>query len=176
MKQTTVREYVVNLLKNHNTLEQEYKALIFERTQLERLLPEETIQSMVFAPRLGERVDSSKISNTTTDVALSYQQNYQEMKRSLLAEIDIRVNWLESTLHRLNFYIDGLEACQASILRDYYFQGYSWRELQDLRGVTYKTLMKYRDDAVTALSLRYARLEKIGLIEIERENEMLDNK
>ena len=173
MEQTDVKEYVIELLKSHNALEQERKMLLYEQEQLMKLSEDETIESMTFATGSGERVDSGGVSNRTMAIALNYRQKHEEQKAQALLEISSRIDWIEDTFRRLDFYIDGLEAHQASIFRDYYFEGYTWRELQDLRGVTYKTLMKHRDDAVEALAFRYARLERIGLIQMKQDIENL---
>ena len=164
MEQTDVKKYVIELLKSHNALEQERKMLLYEQEQLEKLSEDETIESMTFATGSGERVDSGDVSDKTVSIALNYRQRHQEQKAQALFEITSRIDWIEDTLLRLDFYIDGLAAHQASILRDYYFEGYTWRELQDLRGVTFKTLMKYRDEAVKALAAKYGALQKLGLL------------
>lgn len=164
MSQKMIYDYVLNLLKNYNSMKLEQESLQFERSRLEQMKAEETIEAMTFTSPLTERVDSSGISNKTADIALNYKQCHVELKARLLSEVDSRLHWINDTLERLDFYIDSLEAHQASILRDYYFEGFTWRELQDLRGVTDKTLMKHRDDALKALVLRYSRLKNIGLL------------
>lgn len=166
LEKTEIKNYVLKLLKNRNVLEQERKTLLFERTQLERMPESETIESMLYAEGQRERVDSSIISNKTLDIALNYKQKHQALKTQALSEIDLRVRLIDNALRRLEFYVDGLEAYQASILRDYYFEGYTWRDLQDLRGVTYKTLIRHRDNGVKALVTRYHSLEELGLLDL----------
>lgn len=164
MHQKEIYDYVLDLLKNYNTMKREQESLQFERSRLEQMKAEETIEAMTFSSSQEERVDSGGISNKTADIALNYKQCHVELKARLLSEVDSRLRWINDTLERLDFYIGSLEAHQASILRDYYFEGYTWRELQDLRGVTDKTLMKHRNDAVKALVLKYSRLKSIGLL------------
>lgn len=166
MEKTEIKNYVLKLLKNRNALKQERKTLLYERTQLEQMPESETIESMLYAEGQRERVDSSIISNKTLDIALNYKQKHQELKTQALSEIDLRVRLIDNALRRLEFYVDGLEAHQASILRDYYFEGYTWRDLQDLRGVTYKTLIRHRDNGIKALVNRYHDLEQLGLLDL----------
>lgn len=164
MSQKTISDYVLNLLKNYNSMKRELESLQFERLRLEQMQVEETIEAMTFSSSQEERVDSGKVSDKTPTIALNYAQQHRQTKEQLLAEVDARLRWLGNTLQRLDFYIDQLEAHQASVLRAYYFEGYTWRELQDLRGVTDKTLMKYRDDAVKSLGAKYNNLRHIGLL------------
>lgn len=159
-----MHEYVTGLLKDYNAMQQEIKALKYELSHLDIGSEQETIESMTYSIPMGERIDGGGISNRTPDIALTYSQKHEGLKQQTLCEVSDRLRWLRVTTDRLDFYINSLEAHQASILRDYYFEGYTWRELQDLRGVSYKTLIKYRDEGVGALTIKYNNLKRIGLL------------
>lgn len=159
-----MQQYVMDLLKNYSQMKQEIEALRYELSRVEAFSADEMIEAMTYSTPTDERVDSGRVPNKTPDIALTYAQNLADQKIQMTQQINIRLHWLCETVERLDFYIDKLEAHQASILRDYYFEGYTWRELQDLRGVTYKTLIKYRDHAVKALAIKYGSIGRIGLL------------
>lgn len=159
-----MKKYVLDLLANYKSMKQEIEALEYELNNLGTESEDETIEAMTFSSPNGERIDSGKISNKTPEIALTYAQRHEELKENTIQEIIGRLRWLRATTDRLDFYIEKLEAHQASILRDYYFEGYTWRELQDLRGITDKTLMKHRDDAIKILIMKYNSLKYVGLL------------
>ena len=159
-----LQEYVIELLKNYNHMKQEIQTLEYELRCLMASSKDEMIESMNFSPPSDERIQVGGISDKTPMIALNYEQRFTELKQEALNEVIGRLRCLKESVDRLDFYINQLEAYQASILKDYYFEGYSWRELQDLRGVTSKTLMKHRDDAIKALTIRYHNIERIGLL------------
>lgn len=57
-----------------------------------------------------------------------------------------------------------LPPLEAAILKEYYFEGYSWRELQELKGISAKTLIRHRDEAIKQLTGLYEPLAQMGLI------------
>lgn len=159
-----MKKYVLELLVNYNSMKQEIEALQYELNNFSTESENETIEAMIFSSPDGERVNSSRISNNTPEIALTYTQRNEKLKENTMREIIGRLRCLRATTDRLDFYMEKLEAHQASILQAYYFEGYTWQELQDLRGVTEKTLRKYRDDGVKALAQKYSSLHRLGLL------------
>lgn len=155
-----MRQYVVGLLKDYNRMKQEIQFLQFELERASVKEDGELIEAMTFSSSCGQRMRGSNVSDQTPAIALNYDKAHAQMLHDLSAQLQE----LKATVSRLDFYIDQLEAHHASLLRDYYFECYSWRELQDIRGVTSKTLMKHRDDAIRALSMKYESIRRIGLI------------
>lgn len=159
-----MQKYVVELLKSYNPMKQEIEALQYELTHLVMESSVETIEAMTFSPPAGEFTTGGTISNKTPDIALNYAQKNEEFRKNAICEITTRLYELCEATDRLDFYIEKLPAHQASILREYYFEGYSWRELQELRGVTYKTLITHRNHAVKLLAAKYGSLERLKLL------------
>lgn len=154
-------------------MKREQESLQFERSRLEQMKAEETIEAMTFSSSQEERVDSGMISDKTPTIALNYAMQHQQTKEKLMDEVDTRLRWIGDTLHRLDFYIDRLEAHHTSVLRAYYCEGFSWRELQELRGVTAKTLIRHRNAAIKNLVAQYEGLEQMQLISFAQEIEHL---
>lgn len=159
-----MQQYVMDLLKNYNQMKQEIEALQYELSRVEAFSADEMIEAMTYSTPTDERVDSGRVSNKTSDIALTYAQNLAEQKMQMTQQINIRLHWLCETAERLDFYIDSLEAYQASALREHYFDGFSWRELAQLKNISTTTLMKHRDMAIRRLSEKYDTLNRLGVI------------
>lgn len=159
-----IKQYVISLLEGYNAMKQETETLRFELKNLKFEDEGELIEAMSLSSPGGEYISGGGVSDKTANIALNYARKRETLREQAAREMITRLHWLDATVDRLDFYIDKLEAHQASILRDYYFEGYTWRELQDLRGVTDKTLMKHRDNAVKALTMTYSSLNRIGLL------------
>ena len=160
-----MKAYVISLLQEYNNMILEMDALQFELKNLAAAKDTEMIEALTFSFPDGDRVQSGKVTNKTQGIALTYVEKFSELKEQATCEINSRLQWLTVTVKRLDYYINKLEAHQASIIRDYYFERYSWRDLQELRGITYKTLIKYRNDGIKILVGKYQALEQLGLLE-----------
>lgn len=145
-------------------MNQEIEALRYKLSRVEAFSADEMIEAMTYSAPEGERVDSGRIPNKTPDIAISYAQNMTDQKMQMTQEITVRLRWLCETVERLDFYIDKLEAYQASALREHYFEGFSWRELAQLKNISPTTLMKHRDVAIQRLSEKYDTLNRLGVI------------
>ncbi len=160
-----MEQYVITLLKRYNGLKKEIEALEFEMENIRASVPDEMIDAMQLSTPNGERVSGGAISDRTPEIALTYIERFSLLTTQAIAEINIRLAYLGGIVRRLEHSIDMLEAHQASIIREYYFERYSWRELQELKGISFKTLIKYRNDGIAALAERYAALARLGVLE-----------
>ena len=161
-----LRDYVIYLLEHYNQMKSEIDTLKFELRNLNRMKDTEMIEAMTFSSPLrdGEKVDSGSVSDKTTEIALDYREKLERLQREAQQSINSRLRDLCDSTERLDFYISKLPAVQASVLREYYFEDYSWRDLQELKGVSAKTLIRYRDEAVRRLTEMYSPLAEAGLL------------
>lgn len=160
-----MKEYVITLLERYNSLRKEIEALEFELENIRMSVPEEMIEAMQFSSPNGERVSGGTPSDKTPDVALTYRERFSQLTTQAVQEIGFRLAYLSGMIRRLEHSIDMLDAHQAAIIREYYFERYSWRELQELNGISSKTLIKYRNDGIAALAERYQVLADLGILE-----------
>lgn len=199
-----MKEYVITLLERYNSLRKEIEALEFELENIRMSVPEEMIEAMQFSSPNGERVSGGTPSDKTPDVALTYRERFSQLTTQAVQEIGFRLAYLSGMIRRLEHSIDMLDAHQAAIIREYYFERYSWRELQELssrpqpiacrfapalgrplhgcyapislrlsarllgqhrKGISSKTLIKYRNDGIAALAERYQVLADLGILE-----------
>lgn len=159
-----MNEYVVTLLNNYNSMKREIDALHFELKNLNHISLDELLEALAFPTGTSEAVCGGGKSDRTSSLAVSYQQTIDGMISDNIHEILLRLDSLQKTINRLDYYLSRLPAYQAAILRQYYIEGYSWRELQDLRGVAAKTLMRQRDVGIENLASEYERINRVGLL------------
>lgn len=159
-----LRENILYLLEHYNQMRAEIDTLKFELGNLTRIKDSEMIEAMTFSAPSGEKVDTSEVSDKTTRIALTYQKKLTQMQREAMDEITKRLSYLTDVTERLDFYIEKLPPLDSAILREYYFEKYSWRELQELKGISTKTLISHRDEAVKQLAAMYEPLLRMGLL------------
>ncbi len=158
-----LRENILYLLEHYNQMKVEIDTLKFEMKNLNRMQDDEMIEAMTFPASLTEKVDSGGVSDKTTRIALSYHEKLEQLKTEAKAAISARLSTLTLTVDRLDFYISKLPPVEAAVLREYYIEGYSWRDLQEIKGVSAKTLIRYRDEALDKLVKMYMPLAEVGL-------------
>lgn len=158
-----LREKILYLLEHYNQMRAEIDTLKYELAHLNRLEDSEVIEAMTFTVPTSERVAAGKTSDKTTGIALNYQDRKVQLQKDAVNEIAGRLAYLTATVERLDFYIGKLPALESAILREHYFEKYSWRELQELKGISTKTLLRHRDEAVKRLVELYEPLVRMGL-------------
>lgn len=99
-----------------------------------------------------------------SDIALKYRQVADRITSDALKAVVHRLDALETAVKRLEFYIGQLNEDQAKVLRRYYFDRLTWRELQTEMNLTVKTLRKLRDSAIALLVDRYVLLFSLSVV------------
>lgn len=159
-----LRENILYLLEHYNQMRAEIDTLKFEMKNLNRMTDEEIIEAMTFSTSLEERVKTSGTGSKTIGIALSYHEKLEQLRGEAKAAISARLSALTLTVDRLDFYISKLPPMEAAVLQEYYIENYSWRDLQELKGVSAKTLIRYRDEALERLVKMYTPLVDAGLL------------
>ena len=159
-----LRENILYLLEHYNQMRVEIDTLKFEMRNLNRMKDVEMIEALTFSSSLGEKVASSGASDKTAGIALSYQEQLERLRDEAKAAISTKLSALVLTIDRLDFYISKLPPVEGAVLREYYIENYSWRDLQELKGVTAKTLIRHRDEAVDRLVRMYSPLAEAWLL------------
>ena len=158
------KEYVVMLLKNHARMVREIASLKFELKNFAKTDDNEIIEEMTLGTKLGDGIHSGKISDKTADVALRYREVADKVNEEALKAVVHRLDALETAVGRLAFYMGQLESAQTEVLRGYYFERQTWREMQEGMNLATKSLRKIRDAAVASLAEQYALLFSLSII------------
>ena len=158
------KEYVVMLLKNYSRMVREAASLRFELKNFVKVGDDEIIEEMALSHPMGDGIRSGRVSDKTTDVALRYREVADRMNEEAYKAVVHRLNALETAIERLDFYLGQLDKTQVEVIRGYYFERRTWREMQEGAELTVKTLRKMRDAAVTSLTEQYALLFSLSVI------------
>ena len=84
-------------------------------------------------------------------IALNFQEETDRLNYATVMEIDQELAILRGRIEKLEFYVAQLDKKQAEVIRKYYFEEKTWPELQKEMHASSRTLVKRRDDGLTAL-------------------------
>lgn len=155
------RNYVLELLKNYTNMRAEITRLNLVRNRLEGMCGEELLRLLEEFSLGAERFEWEE----------SAAREREKLRREADERLTARLRLLRGAVGRLEYCITRLEPHQAAILQDCYFEHYSWRELERLRDVSPKVLMKYRREGIEQLAQMYCNLGKMGMVEPGAEDE-----
>ena len=161
------REYVVKLLKNHTRMVREITSLRFELKNFVKVGDDEIIEEMALSHPMGDGIRSGRVSDKTTDVALRYREVADRMNEEAYKAVVYRLNALETAIERMDFYLSQMEQMRVEVLRGYYFEGQTWREMQERMNLATKSLRRIRDADVASLTEQYVLLFSLSVISKE---------
>lgn len=147
------REDVIKLLITYPQLQKKINLLEYERLHPSKISEDEVISGLAFAhPLEGGTITTGHISNKTMQIALNFQDETERLNYATILEIDQELHVLQQRIEKIEFYVSQLEKKQAEVIRKYYFEEKTWPEIQKAMHISSRTLSKYRDDGLDALS------------------------
>jgi len=153
------------LFKKHHTLEAILESLSRELILLSRELDEDYISGALFGGGDGINVQSNKISDSTSRIAIEHRKDINSDYFTTRAEIKIELNLISIVLDKLNIAYRQLPHIQHEILRLYYWEEKNWDEVIDsikkTKGfIVKKTAQRYRTQGIE-------RIKTIAKIDID---------
>lgn len=146
------KEELISLLKAYPALKKKICLLQYERSHPSQVSEQEVINGLALShPLNNDGGQVGHISDKTMRIALSFQNETDRLNYESILEIDQELSVLTQRLEKLEFYVDQLEAEQAEIIRNYYFYGKSWSEIQEELNISSRTLLKRRNAGISAL-------------------------
>ena len=150
---TDMKKQIMKLLETYPVRERQIALLHYEMQHSARVSPEEVSDSMALGHGNGMGGSGKgHISNKTMQIALNFQDETDRLNYETILEIDQELHTLRNRIEKLEFYVDQLEKKQAEVIRKYYFEEKTWPEIQKAMHISSRTLSKYRDDGLDALS------------------------
>lgn len=147
------REDVIALLKTYPKLQKKIRLLEYERLHPSQVSQDEVISGLALShPLDGGSSPAGHISDKTMQIALNFQDEADRLNYATILEIDQELHILRNRIKKLEFYVSQLEKKQAEVIRKYYFEEKTWPAIQKEMHISSRTLSKYRDDALDALS------------------------
>lgn len=146
------KEDVIALLKTYPQLKKKINLLEYERQHPAQVSSQEVISGLALAHPISEGPGAAgHISNKTMQIALNFQEETDRLNYATVMEIDQELAILRGRIEKLEFYVAQLDKRQAEVIRKYYFEEKTWPELQKEMHASSRTLVKRRDDGLTAL-------------------------
>ena len=149
----TTREDVIALLKMYPKLQRKVRLLEYERLHPPKVSQNEVINGLALShPLDGGTSSAGHISDKTMQIALNFRDETDRLNYATVLEIDQELHILKNRIAKLEFYVEQLDKKQADVIRKYYFEEKTWPEIQKEMHISSRTLSKYRDDGLDALS------------------------
>jgi len=147
---------VTQLLETYAERERQIALLHYEMQHTARISPEEMINGMSLghSDSMGGS-GHGHISNKTMYIALNYQEQMERINKESINDIADKLLQLEGEQDRLRYYVSLLQRREADVIRQFYFEGYSWEETAKKTGVALRTAHKIRNRAIDRLAEWY---------------------
>jgi len=158
------KKQVIDLLKSYAAKTRQIEQLRYELEHPSTIGEKEMIESLSFGNRSFDNAGPQKtnhVSNKTMMIALQYQEKMERINSEIIAAIMQELRTLEAEIERLNHYISLLDKLQAKIIRLFYFENISWTDMEKELHMSKRSLMHYRDEAVSALMTMYSYVHGI---------------
>lgn len=164
----TVREQVIDDLKQYPELKKKVILLRYEQEHPAKISDSEVIDSMALSRPVSDGIrPAGFISDKTMRIATQFRDKKDRLNQETIMEIAQELYTVEQQISKLEFYVSQLEEKQAEVIRKYYFEGKTWGELQREMHLAPRTLLKRRDDGLDALVSIYSY---IGQVKGDRRN------
>ena len=150
------REYVECLLKNYNEIQKDIQQLRFEYESFKDIEKDEVIESLNFSSNSEERIQTSNTSDKTCKIALIYNEATKRMNKESKLEIYKMMKATEIEMARLNYCIERLEPQIGEVLKDVFIEKLQWKNICAKRSISSKTLNRYKNKAIDAISLNFS--------------------
>lgn len=119
----------------------------------------EVIDSMFFTQPEGERVQTSKVSDKTASIALSYREKRDRINREWYEYLFHRYEELKEELDFFEGAIGQLSGNLSSFVSDMVIDGMTWEALASKYSINRRTVGKYRKKAILELEKIYKDCE-----------------
>lgn len=145
------KSYVEYLLKNYHQIKREIDMLtpLVKAPREESL--EETIEGMVFKTFQEEKVQSSKVSDKTANLALNYRHENERINLKMQQDLEKILRGNELELLKLERAIATLNSVQRKVIEGIYLKRQPRRLLCSQLFISENTLNRYRKKGVEQL-------------------------
>lgn len=152
---TEPRKYVIDMLETYQQRMRQIALLQYELEHPVHVSPNEMIEAMSYARGDGGSQSEGHISNKTLYIALNYQEQAHRISFDSTNEIALRLMKMEQEQNRLLYYVSLLDNRQAEVIRLLYFERLTLEKVEDMMGLSAKTLRKLKNAAIDTLAGMY---------------------
>lgn len=142
------KSYVEYLLKNYHQIKREIEMLkpLLNQDIYESM--EETIEGMVFKTSQEEKVQSTKVSDKTASIALTYRQENERENLKEKRDLEKVIKGNERELLQLEQVIETLSSQYNKVIKGIYIKRQSRKQLCSQLFISENTLNRYRKKGV----------------------------
>lgn len=150
-----IREHVEYLLKNYHEIKRNVEILYFEIERFAGIDYDDVIESMNYSKPEGERVSTSNISDKTAKIALAFREITDNRNKDTLRDMVKRYYEVKDEIDLIEYCVANLEKRLSEIMRDMFFNRYSWTKLCNKYYVSVAMIGKYRKKAISEIIKMY---------------------
>lgn len=152
-----MKNQVINLLETYAERTRKIALLRYELEHPGQITEDELLAAITLSgPKDESGIRGSGVSDKTMRIAMSYRETAQRLNSAVILEIRRDLQALEWEIDRLNFYMEFLTKEEQGILRLYYFEKRPWSRIEKETGLSRRTLVRRRSDAIDRLTQMYA--------------------
>lgn len=150
---------IITMLSAYSEIRREVMQLEFELQYLpQEFSVNEVIEAMTFCGSQSERVQKGKISDKTSEIAVSYSECVVNMNLRLRGELEDDLARAKLAIERMEYYINLLDKQVSDIIRALYIDGLTFAATCEKLCVSLGTAQKLRKKGVEMLVEMYNRV------------------
>ncbi len=148
---------VSKMMKDYPRLIREREALKQQLMHFRGISCDEVIESMMTSNSGNEPVQTSRQTDKTERIAMSYQEKTERMNREWYDYLERKYHLLDEEITFFEAALDSLPEQLPALMRDMIIHGHTWDSLCEEHHVSRSMLAKHRNKAIEKLSSIYQR-------------------
>ena len=153
---------VLKILEDYQALKEKQTLLQYELTHPAQITESELLQARAFPQKQSDLSPRGYVERNDRQLmlALNYRKETCAANQEVIDTILEELRAVTNQITRLEFYMDLLSPEQTLILRLIYLEKKSWGEIETIMGLSRRTLVRRRADAVEKLVEMYNYAEQ----------------
>ena len=154
-----MRERIEALIRDYPKNKMELKCLEHQIRNFRGISENEMIDTMYFTQPVGERVQTSGVSDKTAKIAMSYRERMDAINEEWYQHLEKQYFSLAEEISFFESAVKALPGEMGEIMQDIVFSQASWEEVADKHYVSRRTIGRYRQKAIDELVVLYEKHE-----------------
>lgn len=156
-------DHIIKKLQAYNESKRKLALLEFELANISCVSPQEMLEAMAFRSSSGERASgtASPDKDKLIHIALNYNQLAEKKNQENYAEILNEWHEIRTELRRMDLCLSLLDEQLERVLRCVYFEKKTWREIEEETGLSRRTIIRRKQEALGALADMYSYTQKL---------------
>ena len=148
-------ERIEHLMRTYPDKRLELKVMEMQLRHFAGITEDEVIHSMYFTQPEGERVQISRMSDKTANIALNYRDRQERINREWYEYLFHQYEALQEELDFFEASISQLSGSLPGVIYDLVIRRETWETIMQKNHIYRKTLAKYRKKAIAEVDRMY---------------------